>query len=87
MLWGRVAKYVLWNAKGKWKARGWGLSAGGKNDNEYVLRGMMWAENCRLFSDIKERLVCMVSGIIRRAAAIGHGTQTRVAVVEKQLQR
>ena len=24
VLWGRVAKYVLWKAEGKWKAKGWG---------------------------------------------------------------
>ena len=34
ILLGRVAKYVLWKAKEKWKARGWGLSFGGESDNE-----------------------------------------------------
>ena len=47
------------------KARGWGLSFGGENDNEqYVLRGMMWADNHWLFCDNKERMVCMVNDII-----------------------
>ena len=41
VLWGRVAKYVLWKAEEKWKARGWGLSFGGESDNEYILRSMM----------------------------------------------
>ena len=64
MLWGRVAKYVLWKAEEKWKAKGWGVTFGGQHDNEYVLRGMMWADNCWLFCDNKERLVCMVNDII-----------------------
>ena len=38
-----------------------GRPEGGENDNEYVLRGMMWADNCWLFCDNKERLLCMVN--------------------------
>ena len=64
MLWGRVAKYVLWKAEEKWKAKGWRLPFGGQHDNDYVLRGMMWADNYRLFSDNKERLICMLNDII-----------------------
>ena len=64
MLGGRVAKYVLWKAEEKWRARSCGLSFGGQQDNEYVLRGMMWADNYWLFSDIRERLICMVNDII-----------------------
>ena len=59
-----MAKYVLWKAEEKWKAKGWGVTFGGQHDNEYVLRGMMWADNCWLFFDNKERLVCMVNDII-----------------------
>ena len=33
--------------------------------NEYVLRGMMWADNCWLFCDNKERWACMVNDIIQ----------------------
>ena len=62
---GRVAKHVLMKAEVKWKARGWELSFGGKNDNEYVLRGMMWTESYWLFSDDKDRLVCMVNDTIQ----------------------
>ena len=52
LLWyGVVAKYVLWKAEEKWKANGWGLPFGGQHDNEYVLRGMMWADNYWLFCD------------------------------------
>ena len=40
-----VAKYELWKAEEKWKAKGWVLPFGGQRDNEYVLRGMMWADN------------------------------------------
>ena len=40
VLWGRVAKDVLWKAEEKWKAKGWWLPFGGRHDNEYVLRGM-----------------------------------------------
>ena len=32
VLWGRVAKDVLWRAEEKWKAEGWGLSFGGHHD-------------------------------------------------------
>ena len=35
----RVAKYVLWKAEEKWRAKGWGLSFGGQHDNKHVLRG------------------------------------------------
>ena len=48
-LWCRVAKYVLWKAEEQWKTNGWGLPCGGQHDNEYVLRGMMWADNFWLF--------------------------------------
>ena len=64
VLWSRVAKYVLWKAEVKWKATGWGLTFGGENDNECVLRCMMWADNYWSFFDNKERLVCMVSDTI-----------------------
>ena len=45
VLWGRVAKYVLWKAE----AKGWELST----DNEYLLRGMMCADNYWLFCEKK----------------------------------
>ena len=38
VLWRGVAKYVLWKANENWKARGWRLPFGGKNDNEYMLQ-------------------------------------------------
>ena len=47
---GRVAKYVLWKAEERWKARGFG----GESDNEYVLRSMMWADNYWLFCHCRE---------------------------------
>ena len=55
VLWRRSAKFVLWNAEEKWRAKGWGLSFGGQYDNEYTLCGMMWADNYWLFSDNRER--------------------------------
>ena len=64
MPWGRVAKYVLWKAEEKWRAKGWGLPFGGQHDNEYVLRGMMWADNYWLFSDNREKLIFVVNIII-----------------------
>ena len=39
----------------KWRAQGWGFSFGGQHDNEYTLRGMMWADNYWLFSDNREK--------------------------------
>ena len=64
VLWRRIAKYVLWKAEEKWRAQGWGLSFGGQLDNEYALRGMMWADNYWLFSDNREKLICTVNDII-----------------------
>ena len=64
MLWGRVAKYVLWKAEEKWKAKGWALPFGGQHDNEHVLRGMLWTDNYLFFCDKKDRLECMVTDII-----------------------
>ena len=49
MLWGRVAKDMLWKAEEEWTAKGWGLTFGGENDNEYVLWSVMWADNYRFF--------------------------------------
>ena len=63
VMWGRVAKYVLWKAEEKWKANGWRLPFGGQHDHECVLRGMMWADNYWLFCD-KGRLICMVNDIV-----------------------
>ena len=37
---------------------------GGQHDNEYTLRGMMWADNFWLFIDNREKLICMVNDII-----------------------
>ena len=34
VLWGRVAKYVLWKAEEKWRARSWRLSFGGQHDKQ-----------------------------------------------------
>ena len=45
VLWERVAKCVLWKAELKWKAKGWRLPFGGEKDDEYVLRGLMWADH------------------------------------------
>ena len=64
VLWERVAKYVLWKAEEKWKARGWELSFGGESDNAYVLRSMMWADNYRLFCHDREILVHIVNDVI-----------------------
>ena len=64
VLWGRVAKYVLGIAEEKWRAKGWALPFGGQNDNECVLRGMMWADNCWLFSDKREGLIFRVNDTI-----------------------
>ena len=50
VLWGRIAKNVLSTAEEMWRARGWGLSFGGQHDNEYTLRGMMWATTVRNLS-------------------------------------
>ena len=86
MLWGRVAKYVLWKAEEKWKANGWGLPFGGQHDNEYVLRGMMWADNYWLFCDNKERLTRMVNDIIEELLDLDMA-QAGIAVVDKHAQR
>ena len=56
MLWGRVANFVLWKTEEKWRAKGW--------ENEYTLRGMMWAENFWMLSHNREIMVCIVNDII-----------------------
>ena len=56
-LWGRVAKYVLWKAEERWRAKGWWSSFGGQHDNEKTLRGMMWVDNHWLSSDNREKLI------------------------------
>ena len=47
---------MLSKAEEKWKARGWGLSFGGENDNEYVLRGMMWEGELLSFQRLQRRI-------------------------------
>ena len=62
LLCGRVAKYVLWKAEERWKAKGW--SFGGQHDIEHTFRGMMCANNNWILSDNREKLICMVNDII-----------------------
>ena len=64
VLWGRIAKQVLWKAEEKWRVFGLGSSFGRQHDKEFTFRGMMLADNCWLFSDSRERLTCMVNDII-----------------------
>ena len=59
VLWGLIAENVLLKAEVKSRAKGWGLPFGGQRDNEYKLRGLVWADNEWLFSDSKEKLVCI----------------------------
>ena len=40
------------------------LAFGGCFGDEYLFRGMTWADNYWLFSDDKEKLVCMVNDIV-----------------------
>ena len=84
MLWGRIAKYVLWKAEEKWHVKGWGLSFGRQYDNEYTLRGMMWADNNWLFGDNREKLICKVNDIIEELFGFGHGAQAGIVVVDKR---
>ena len=51
VLWRRLARCVLRKAEEKWKAREWRVAFGGKYDNEYVLRGVMWVDHYWLFSE------------------------------------
>ena len=46
------------------EGQGLGLAFGGEEHDEYLLSGMVWADNYWLFSDDKEKLVCMVNDII-----------------------
>ena len=64
VLWGRVAKYVLWRADEKWRATSWWLSFGGQHDNEHTLRRMMWADNYWIFYDNREKLICTAKDIM-----------------------
>ena len=77
VLWGRIAKDVLWKAEEKWQAKGWGLSFGGQYDNEYTLRGMR-ADNDWLLSDNRE-IDLHGERHHRGAAGPGHGAEARIA--------
>ena len=50
--------------RNKGRLEEWGLPFGGKYDNEFMLRSMMWADTYWLFSDSKDKLVYMVNDII-----------------------
>ena len=80
VLWRRLANCVQWKAEEMWKARGWEL-AFGTDDDECLLRGTMWVNNYWLFSDDKEKLMCMVNDIT--VDGPGHEAQTGVAVVDE----
>ena len=55
----RVAKYVLWKVSEKWKTKDGYLFW----QDEYLFRGMMWADDCWQVSDNKRSWVCMVNDI------------------------
>ena len=82
----RVAKFVLWKAKEKWRAKGWELPFGGQQDNEYVLRGMMWANINWLFSNNRE-IDVHGERHHRGVDGLGHVTQAGITVVDKHVQR
>ena len=65
-------------SRGKVSGRpdGWRLAFDGGNDCEFVLRGILWADNCWLFCDNEESLVAVVNNVVP-----GHGAQAGVAVV------
>ena len=79
MLWGRVAKYVLWQPEEKRKATGWRPAFGGNLDDEYLFRGMMWADSSWLFSVVKEKLVFMVNDTVEEL--LDFGTRGQAGVV------
>ena len=72
VLWGRVAKCVLWKAEENWKTKGWGSPFGGQHGSEYVLRGMSWADNYWLFCDQRE-IDMHGDRHHRRVVGSGHG--------------
>ena len=61
---GRVAKYALRKAETKGKVTGWRVAFGGEGDDEYLLSGVMSADNYWLLSDDKEKLTWTVNDII-----------------------
>ena len=85
VLWGRIAKYVLWKADQKWHARGWVFSIGGQHDNEHTLCGMMWADNCWIFSK-KKKIDLHGERHHRGAVGPGHGALAGIVVVDKPVQ-
>ena len=64
VLWGRIAKYVLWKVEERWKIKGCCAMFGGEGDDEYLFIGLMWADHCWLFSEDTEKLMWMVTDII-----------------------
>ena len=86
VLWGRVAKYVLWKAEEKVEGQRLELPFGEQRDNVYVLRGMMWADNYCLFFDNRESDM-HGDRHHRRAIGSGYGAQARIVVVDKYSQK
>ena len=78
---------MLWKAEEKWKTRGCGLAFGGTFHDEYMFRGMMWADNYGLSSDDKDKLVCMVNDSIEELPDLDVGPKLGVVMVDEHLQK
>ena len=63
ILWGRVAKYVIWKVE-KWKARGWSLSLGKKTTTSTYFEARCGPIIYGLFCHDREVLVHMVNDVI-----------------------
>ena len=63
-LWGKVAKHALWQAEGRWKAKGWRITFGSEQYDEYRCSGVISADNYWIFSVDKDKLTWMANGII-----------------------
>ena len=61
---GQVAKLRAVESRGKWKAKALGTWFGAEGDDEYRFSSMMWADNCSIFSDDKEKLTSTAHDII-----------------------
>ena len=46
---------------------------------------MIWADNCRIFSHDRVVLTVMIKDLIGELIGVGHGTETRILVVDEHI--
>ena len=63
-----------------------GYPSVGEHDSEHTFRAMMWADNCWIFSDNREKIGLHDERHHPEVAGSGHGAQAGITVVDKYTQ-